>query len=274
MDLGLPRGELGQDPAQAQRVLAERGSHPVVAGGRRVALVEDQVDDLEHRRQARGELGPARDLEGDMRLGEGPLGADDALGDRRLRDEEGTRDLLGGQAAEQAERERDPRLGGQHRMAGGEDEAQEVVADVVVEGRVEIRHRHFLRPRARGRAPRACARSSVFRRKRSMARCFAVAMSQAPGLSGHARLRPLLERGDQGVLGQLLGQADIAHDPRETGDEPGRLDPPDRVDRAMGIGSRHGYRSHHLQSGSASRGYQFTPFRKKGERMGRRLSVF
>ena len=28
----------------------------------------------------------------------------------------------------------------------------------------------------------------------------------------------------------------------------GRLDPPDRVDRAMGVGSRHGYRSHHLQS--------------------------
>ena len=44
---------VGQHAAQAQRVLAQRRPHPVVAGGRRVALVEDQVDDLEHRRQAR-----------------------------------------------------------------------------------------------------------------------------------------------------------------------------------------------------------------------------
>ena len=50
-----------------------------------------------------------------------------------------------------------------------------------------------------------------------------------------ARLRPLLERGDQRVLRELFGQADVAHDPRQAGDEPGRLDPPDRVDRAMGV---------------------------------------
>ena len=30
-----------------------------------------------------------------------------------------------------------------------------------------------------------------------------------------ARLRPLLERGDERVLRQLLGEADVAHDPRE-----------------------------------------------------------
>ncbi len=42
--LRLRRGELGQDAAEAQRVLAQRGPHPVVAGGRRVALVEDEVD--------------------------------------------------------------------------------------------------------------------------------------------------------------------------------------------------------------------------------------
>ena len=58
-------------------------------------------------------------------------------------------------------------------------------------------------------------------------------MSQAPGLSGTPDSRPLLEGDDQGVLGQLLGQAHVAHDPRQAGDEPGRLDPPDGVDRAM-----------------------------------------
>ena len=65
-------------------------------------------------------------------------------------------------------------------------------------------------------------------------------MSQAPGLSGTPVARPLLERGDQRVLRELLGEADVAHDAREPGDEPRRLDPPDRVDRAMGIGGRHG----------------------------------
>ena len=64
---GSSRRELGEDAAEAQRVLAQRRAHPVVAGGRRVALVEDEVDDLEHRRQPRRELGAARHLERHLR---------------------------------------------------------------------------------------------------------------------------------------------------------------------------------------------------------------
>src|SRR5204863_4819202 len=139
VDLRLRRHEPGQDAAEAKRVLAEGGSHPVVTGGRRVALVEDEVDDLEHGRQAGGELGAAGDLEGDALLGEGPLGPDDALGDGRLWDEVRSRDLVGRQTAQQAERERHARLGREHRMTGDEHEAQEVVADAVVERGVEIR---------------------------------------------------------------------------------------------------------------------------------------
>jgi hypothetical protein len=71
-------------------------------------------------------------------------------------------------------------------------------------------------------------------------------MSHAPGLSGTPD-SPLLERRDESILGELLGEADVAHDARESGDEPRRLDPPDCFDRAMCVGSRHGYRSHHLQ---------------------------
>jgi hypothetical protein len=69
-----------------------------------------------------------------------------------------------------------------------------------------------------------------------------------------ARLRPPLEGDDEGVLREVLGQADAAHDPREAGDEPRRLDSPDGGDRAMGIGSRHGYRSEHSGFGRARRG--------------------
>jgi hypothetical protein len=53
------------------------------------------------------------------------------------------------------------------------------------------------------------------------------------GTCRHAIRRPLLERGDQRVLRQLLGEADVAHDPGEPGDQPGRLDPPDRIDASV-----------------------------------------
>jgi hypothetical protein len=108
------------------------------------AFVEDEVDHFEHGGQTGGELGAAGNFEEDMGLGEGALGADDALGDGRGGDEEGPRDLLGRQAAEQPQRERDARLGGEHGMAGREHEAQKIVADVVIDRGIEIGSGHFL----------------------------------------------------------------------------------------------------------------------------------
>ena len=75
-----------------------------------------------------------------------------------------------------------------------------------------------------------------------MARCLAVAISQAPGLSGTPDSGHCCEGGDERVLRELFGEADIADDPREPGDDSGGLDPPDCVDGAMCIGSRHDYR--------------------------------
>jgi hypothetical protein len=48
-----------------------------------------------------------------------------------------------------------------------------------------------------------------------------------------ARLRPLLEGGEERILGELLRQPDVTHDPCKTGHEPGRLDPPHGLDRAV-----------------------------------------
>ena len=45
----------------------------------------------------------------------------------------------GREAPEQAQGQGDPGLGGEHRVAGGEHEAQQIVADVVVECAGEIR---------------------------------------------------------------------------------------------------------------------------------------
>jgi len=97
VDLRLLRSEFGEDAAEAQRVFAEGGAHPVVAGGGGVAFVEDEVDDFEHGRETRGKVGPARDLEWDAGFGERALGAHDALGGRWARDEEGAGDFVGGQ---------------------------------------------------------------------------------------------------------------------------------------------------------------------------------
>ena len=68
-----------------------------------------------------------------------------------------------------------------------------------------------------------------------------------------AGYRPLLERGDESVLRKFFGDANVAHDPRETGDELRLLDPEDRLDCAMCVGRRHDDRSHHRQSLAASR---------------------
>ena len=52
VDLRLVGQQRGEDAAEPQRLLEQLGPHPVVAGGRRVALVEDQVDRPRARRPA------------------------------------------------------------------------------------------------------------------------------------------------------------------------------------------------------------------------------
>ncbi len=136
--------EACQNAAHAQRLLTELWTYPVVAGRRRVALVEDQIEDGKHRGKARRALVPVRDLERHTLLGEHLLGANDALGNGRLRNEKGARDLLGGQAADQSQGKCDLRLGRQNWMAGGEHETKQIVADVFVERLIGIRRRILL----------------------------------------------------------------------------------------------------------------------------------
>ncbi len=238
VDLGLARHQRGEDAPQAQGVLAQRRPDPVLAGGCGVALVEDQVDHLEHRRQTVGQLIPAGDLERHAGLGERALGADDALRDGPLGDEERSGDLRRRKAAEQAQRQRDARLLGQDRVAGHEDQAQDVVLHVVdlrgEVGLVELLEDLQLAPDQLLLAlERDAAAQGV----------------DAPALGGghepgtrvvrDARLRPLLQCGDERVLGQVLGHRHVAGEPSQPGDQPGRLDPPDGVDRTMGGRRRH-----------------------------------
>lgn len=140
-------------------------------------------------------------------------------------------------------------------MTGYEDEAQQVVTDFIVHGRLKIRPgqvlpglhliAEFLVFAIEHGIPAQQIDGAMFRRSHK----------PGSGLVGNARLRPLLERGHQSVLREILGNADVPHDPREARDEPRRLDSPDCVDGAMGIGRRHSFRLQHRRPPGASRGW-------------------
>jgi hypothetical protein len=119
-------------------------------------------------------------------------------------------------------------------MAGREDEAEEIVPDLVVDRRVQFQA--FLRPLDITSdlfvlaLERLAAPDQVDR--------VVFCGPHEPGARPlrHAIGGPLLERGDEGVLRELLCSPDVADDASQPGDEPGRLDPPDRFDRAMHLG--------------------------------------
>ena len=71
----------------------------------------------------------------------------------------------------------------------------------------------------------------------------------------HARLRPLFEGSEEGLLREVLGQADVAGEASEAGDDAGGLDAPDGFDGAAWIGSGHCYRSHQLSTHGCKCGY-------------------
>ena len=224
------RRQRRQHPAQAHRLVAQLRPVPGLPRRRRVALVEDQVHDLEDGAEPVGELRADRHLEPDLRVREGLLRPGDPGRHRRRRDQERPRDLLGRQAADQLERQRHPAVAGEHRVAGGEDQLEHVVGDVGVE--LDLVHR-VLRLRVQpgldvelgglplegDGAPYGVDVTTARDRGQPGA-----------GVVGHALRGPLLERGHQRVLRQVLGQPDIPGHPGQRGDEPRRLDPPDRLD--------------------------------------------
>jgi len=62
------------------------------------------------------------------------------------------------------------------------------------------------------------------------------------GIVRNTRSGPLLQRGDQRFLGEVLGNADITHHPGQAGDQPRRLDPPNRIDSSVDVSLGHGDR--------------------------------
>ena len=87
---------------------------------------------MEHGVEPLRQIGARRHFVGHPRVADLGFRADDALRDRRRRREERTGDLLGGQSADFAQRQRHLRIGRNCRMAAGEDQPQAVVFDALV----------------------------------------------------------------------------------------------------------------------------------------------
>ena len=180
----------------------------------------------------------------------------DALRDGGLGDEVRARDFGGRQAADESKRERHPGFGRQQRMTRDEDKAQQVVADVVVQrvhGRVESRRAGFVLAGFELTSDfLVLAVEHLPAPKQVDGAMFGRRHEPGAGVVGNTRLGPLLERDDERVLREILGDTHVAYDPGKTGNQPRGFDAPDCVDGAMRVGSRHGYRSHHLQWARAS----------------------
>lgn len=221
MHLGLVRGQLGQLPPEPEGFQTQVGPDQIVAGAGGVALVEDQIDDLEDRGQPPGQFRTGRQLERDALVGQRLLGRRDALGDPGLGGEEGARDLGRRQAADQPQRQRDAGRGGQHRVAGDEHQPQDIVG-LLIRLLVEVPGQFLVLAVEPLRPSNVVDRATLRDRRQP-----------GPRIVRHPGRRPLLQRRDQGVLGELLGESDVVDKPGQPGDDPGRLQLPDGVDRPM-----------------------------------------
>ena len=139
-----------------------------------------------------------------MLVGEGTFGADNALGDGGFGGEEGAGDLVGGEAAEDTEGEGCAGLGGEDRMAGDEDEAEEVVADGVVESGVEVGRGLFEGFEFAGELFVFALGDAVAAEEIDDA-AFGGCGEPCRGIIGDARLRPLFECGDECFLREIFG---------------------------------------------------------------------
>ena len=124
---GFLRKEEKQQAGQPDRLGAEIGPEQAGALGRRVPLVEDQVENHLHGGEALGKRGAGGNLVRNPCLLDLPLGADQALRQRRFGDEERSRDLSGLEPSDSAQRQGDPALDRKRRVAAGEDQAEAVV---------------------------------------------------------------------------------------------------------------------------------------------------
>src|SRR5581483_8421738 len=122
--LRLVRHEGREDGGQPDRLRAELGPH-----GRPVAGVEDEIDRREHGPQPLRQEVLGWHAERDAGVADLPLRPYEPLRERRLREDEGARDLRRREAADEAQGQGDLRLRGERRMTAGEDQLEALVGN-------------------------------------------------------------------------------------------------------------------------------------------------
>ena len=165
------------------------------------------------RRAARSDSGGQ--LEPHLRRGERAFGPYDALGDGRRGSQERTGDLISAQAADELEGESGARIWRQDRVTGHEDQPEQIVSQIAVDDLVEVglqrlrlRGGHQMVLAALGVAAADPVDGNEPRRR----------VQPRRRIVGYAVLPPLLDRRDEGVLGEFLGcvkVADLTHQPRD-----------------------------------------------------------
>ena len=133
-DPGLAGHQPVQDTGEPDGLVHQIAPHQVVVAGGRVALGEDEVDDVQNQAQTAFELVRAGHAERDAALLDLALAAGQALGHGRRRDQEGLGDLSGAEARDVAQGESGLRVQVESGVTAREHELQPVVGDVLVLG--------------------------------------------------------------------------------------------------------------------------------------------
>jgi hypothetical protein len=103
-DLRFIGQELRQQSSEPDRFRAEVVTHKPFAGGRRIALVENEVHNCQDGPQSRRKVGLTRNSVWNPRVANFALGSDQSLRHRRFGHQEGARDLCGREASKQSQR--------------------------------------------------------------------------------------------------------------------------------------------------------------------------
>jgi hypothetical protein len=240
--LGLVRHQLGERRAEPERLRRQ-----IAAAA--VALVEDQIDDGEHRSQSLRQQMVVRNAEGDARILDLPLRPREPPLHRLLGNEESAGDLLRAQPAKRAQGQRDLRLETERRMAGGEDQLQPFVGKArllhhILHGLGHLEQARLLGERAV--AAQTVDRAVAGRDRQPRAR---IGRRAVPG--------PALGRDRERLLSRLLGEVEIAEEADQAREDAAPLVTEDLLEQRLPLHQRpHLDRAAHPRGRDARRDHE------------------
>ena len=179
---------------------------------------------------------PARRLKRHTRFRKRLLGPKDPLAHRLLRHEEGPGDLRRREATDQTQRQRDASFHGQHRMTSGKDQPQDVIVDDLIQCLVHCLSQLLLSFLKLPGNFLVLLREHLRTAETIDGATLCRGHQPCSGIFRDTLIGPPLQGGNQRVLGQFLGNADVAGDAGDRSDHPRRLDLPHRLDRPVDVG--------------------------------------